>query len=94
MHDIEDVVINHNPVIVYAEPVYSVIAIRPFSQVSPSDFYNPDGMLHSMGNKAWPLYRAIMHKPPTIRYGNIRVVTKPEKIRWWLRCKLVKWGII
>ena len=43
---------------------------------------------------AWVRYCAIISEPPVIKIGGIYTVTTANKIRWWIRTKLVKIGII
>ena len=44
--------------------------------------------------QGWQLYRSVMNQPPEVKIGNIRMVTKAEKIRWKIRRTLVRWGVI
>lgn len=50
--------------------------------------------LEKRSKDAWQMYRAVMSTPSVTKFGDIYVVTKPEKIRWWIRCQLVKWRVI
>lgn len=78
--------------LVFAPPIYQVITIRPY--VDNGYVKHDPGNLAIRAPKAWALYRAIMQEPPAERHGNVFVVTKAEKLKWWLRKQLVNWGVI
>ena len=76
-------------------PIADRFTTKLYPQVPPGYLYHPGEMLENISSqKAWPLYRSLMNRPPSIKMGNMRIVTRPEKVRWWIRCKLVKLGVI
>ena len=78
--------------VVDAPPIYPVLTIRPYPCGLPAGYYKD--VLEERMLKAWIMYRALIRMPREHYIGDVRVVTRAEKIRWWIRCQLVKWGVI
>ena len=79
--------------------IYSIEAIPVPERItwrmySSEHIYLLGPLLDDCGARGWALYRAVMSRPPAVKVGGIYITTRKEQIRWWIRCKLVKWGII
>ena len=51
-------------------------------------------LLDDCGIRGWAVYRAVMSRPPQKKVGDVYITTRKEQIRWWIRTKLVQWGVI